>query len=207
MLPAMKLPAFAGLLLLSTACASSTAKKPVEPAPPVAKAKPAPSLAGMWSSRCTDRGTQRSIIVYALTENTWSIDHFVHLDATCSEKFLTVHSEGTYELGEPVGHGVHELKRTILKKTITPHNEGAARYLLSNDGCKLPGFEEGKPMDLAKNDCSNLGQESVERCPVEFDLVNVSGDWIAFGLRPSEGDICAPQRRPKVVAAMVLKRK
>lgn len=205
MLRPMKLPFLAGLLCLSAACASSP-PKPVEPAPPVAKPKPAPSLAGLWSSRCIDRGAQRSVIVYALTENTWSIDHFVHLDATCSEKFLTVHSEGTYELGEPAGQGAYELKWTILKKSITPHNEAAAKYL-SSDGCKLPGFESGKPMDLAKNDCGNLGQESIERCPVEFDLVNVSGDWIAFGLRPAEGDICAPQRRPKVVAAMVLKRK
>jgi len=195
------------LLLLSIVVASGCGTTTGTPVAPVGSA---PQLAGDWISPCTSMSaTQAFVLDFDIAEETWAIDYVVYGDSTCTNKFLTVHIEGPYEVGaaSKVVAGAYDARFAFTQKTITPHSAGAAGFLESDAGCKLAGFAEGVAKDVSESGCAALGQSPIAGCPADFDLVKLDGDSLTFGSRPADNNMCTEAKRPTALASVSTRRK
>lgn len=166
--------------------------------------EPAPAgdeLAGLWESACIDPGNgQGFTLTFDLTESTWALDYTAFADAGCGTPNLTVHIEGPYRLGDAsaVAADTREGEFDFGRKTVTPHNEGAAGFL--PQACGGGTFTVGAPTDITAG-CPGLGAYPIADCPTDHDIVTVAGDVLRFGARPADNDMCSPEKRPTALGA------
>lgn len=199
------------LLLACGAQRPTTTPPPPAASAPVASTTSAPpdtpSIVGTWRSECEPRGGTSRTQEWRFTASTWSLDFVTYAGDTCGEPFVTIHEEGTYQVGAPssAAPGAWELRFDVAKKTMTPHVANAAQYLASPEGCGFASFAPGVATDMTKNDCTGLGQPSLERCKTEYDLVQRAGDALRLGARGA--DACTPEHRPRALLASSLTKK
>jgi hypothetical protein len=169
------------------------------------------SLNGSWASGARERLVNPDgSVVYAtrgfyFTESHWSV-RFTGYANEAGPRLFTVYIAGGYTLGPPapaVSEARHgEFRREHI--TFTPHADGFVRVL---EGA-APGHPWAleQPEDVSDTGC--LTVSSVERYPVEHDLVALRDDRLFFGQRPAAGDMDTPERRPReLTAAPVLRRR
>lgn len=163
----------------------------------------APSIVGKWKSPVTPMSaTQAFQLDFDIQKDSWMVDYTVFGDSKGSNKFVTVHIEGPYELGGPseLVPGAFEGRFGITRKTITAHNAGAAGYLNSVGG-KVQGFKAGIPLDITQSGFAPFGQYPVSKVNADYDLVKLDGDKLTFGDRPADNDMGSPDKRPKKLAS------
>jgi len=166
--------------------------------------EPAPAsdeLAGLWVSNCIDPGNgQGFTLAFDLTDSTWALDYTAFADAACGTRTLTAHIEGPYTLGavSAVAPETREGEFGFSRKTVTPHNEGAAGFL--PQACGGGTFTVGAPTDITAG-CPGLGAYPIADCPTDHDIVTVVDDVLHFGARPADNDMCSPEKRPTALGA------
>lgn len=161
----------------------------------------AQEISGQWESDCIDPGNgQAFTLSFDLTESAWTLDYAAFADATCATPNLTVRIEGPYSLGA-VSTTVPEAREGSFgfgRKTVTPHNEGAAGFL--PQACGGGTFAVGKATDITAG-CAGLGAYPPAECPTDHDIVALVGDTLRFGARPADNDMCTPAKRPTALGA------
>jgi len=185
--------------------ASAAAAEPAKPAP----AAP-PSLVGGWNTACTPMSDKQGFSLdFDIQAANWAVDYAVFGDKECKTKFFTVRIEGPYALGgaSAAGAGIFDGKFSFAKKSITPHNDAAAKFLASADGCNTAGFKANTAKDISESGCAKLGQRPLKDCGADFDLVKVEGDVLTFGERPANQDMCTEAKRPKALSKLSMKKK
>jgi len=187
--------ALMSLTVLVAGC-GSTPDQP--PASPGVTLSPSPAdLAGRWGSACVDPGNGQAFrLLFDLTETTWSLAYEAFGDAVCTTPNLTVQIDGGYVLGDgsAVVAGAREGRFDFAKKTVTPHNAGAADFLAQ--ACGRPGFVAGEAADIAGG-CAGLGAWPVTGCPSDHDIVLLDDTGsLHFGARPQDNNMCTPEKRP-----------
>jgi hypothetical protein len=204
--------------------ASAAASAAVEPAAPASAAPSAsaavvepakapaapPSVVGGWKTACTPMSDKQGFSLdFDIQAANWAVDYAVFADKDCKTKFFTVRIEGPYALGgaSAAGAGIFDGKFSFAKKSVTPHNDAAAKFLASAEGCNTAGFKSGTAKDISESGCAKLGQRPLKDCGADFDLVKVEGDVLTFGERPADQDMCTEAKRPKALSKLSMKKK
>jgi hypothetical protein len=165
---------------------------------------PVPALAGAWESAClpmvnADDTDGWARVVVGITPTLWAMDRHLFADDACSAATGTVHIDGGYALEEPstVVPGAWNARFDFRTRTITPHVDGFIAYLQSLSCGESFGVDRATDvMDVA---CPALGFRAFETCQADLDVVAVDGNTLRLGLRPADGDVCSPARRPSVL--------
>ena len=154
------------------------------------RAAPPSLLDGSKSARTPTSDTQGSQLDFDIQAANWAVDYAVYGDKECKTKFFTVRIEGPYALGgaSAAGAGIFDGKFSFAKKSVTPHNDAAAK-------------------DISESGCAKLGQRPLKDCGADFDLVKVEGDVLTFGERPADQDMCTEAKRPKALSKLSMKKK
>lgn len=95
--------------------------------------------------------------------------------------------------------GAFEGKFGITKKTITPHNPDAAKYL-NNIGGSVTGFEANIARDISESGFAPFGQYPISKVNADYDIFKLDGDKLYFGDRPADNDMSTPEKRPTKLA-------
>ncbi|MFZ4735342.1 MAG: hypothetical protein ACOYM9_05330 [Bradymonadia bacterium] len=181
-------------VLLQAACGGAGQ---VAPTPAPAE----PTLAGVWQSECIDPGNGQAFrLVFDLKTTDWTLDYTAFGDARCEAANLTVHIEGPYTLGAASKRveGAREGEFGFARKSVTPHNDGAAGFL--PQACGGGNFAVGVPTDITAG-CPGLGAYPIEKCGTDHDIVHFKGNVLRFGARPADNDMCSLEKRPTALGA------
>ena len=171
------------------------------PAAQVKLPTPRPTLSGAWQSSCftvvnadDTEGSER--IVVGVTHTLWAMDRHLFADDACTAPTGTIHVDGGYvlEAPSPTTERAWEVRFDFRNRTITPHVDGFMAYLESLS-CG-DSFGVDRSTDVLDVACPALGFRAFGDCQAEYDIVAVDGDALRFGMRPANGDLCAPPRRP-----------
>lgn len=195
-------------LTLPLLAACSAAPPPPAEGPAPAPANAAPELAGRWVSDCVKVSEQQIMkLDFRIAKDTWDLDYTTYADAACQTKFLTVHIEGPYEIGQAsaTAQGAFNGKFGFTKKTVTPHIDAAAGFLGSEKGCGGK-WVTGAAVDIGEKGCAGLGQRPVGACGADYDLVFTDGKLLTFGDRPADNDMCTEDKRPKALSKLSMKK-
>lgn len=163
-----------------------------------------PSLVGRWRSGCVDPGTGQAIrLTFDITSTTWALDYESFGDAACAQPLLVVDITGAYQLTVPsaVVPGASEARFGFATKTVTPLAEGALGFL--TQACGRSDFQVGVASDIAAG-CAGLGAYPIAQCPDDYDLVRRDGTGLQFGARPTDNNMCTPDRRPTQLSPVLL---
>ena len=171
----------------------------------------ASALTGVWlSERCeVGQGADGSNFYFqrefTLTATTWAIAFTIYGDDACSVRLTTAQVSGPYMLGAKAqgleGTRLGDFSGSV--KTVTGYEQGFADFLASS-GCGPQVWDLGVAQDVSQTGCAPLGLDSVEECPVEFDLVKLEGDKLYFGDR-SMGMCDASKRTSTLQTVAVVK--
>lgn len=167
-----------------------------------------PSIAGQWLSPCVPQGDGTAFeLDFDLTAERWDLDYVVFADEECTQKNVTVYITGPYELTAPSTEVEGAWKGTFAfdEKTVTPHNEGMAGFLNSENGC-VEGWEAGVEKDISETGCAVLGQQPISTCGQDYDLVQLDDGALMFGARPANNDMCSKAQRPAEMSGLALEK-
>lgn len=180
-----------GLAVLAVGCA------PV-PSPTVDTLEPAALDGGWASSACEPAGPTRSISrSFHFAGETWRVTAAVFEDLACSRPAFLVTNSGTYRLDGSTRSvpGAHDGFFGFADKQLTPLT-GSAVDLLNGSACGASTtWQVGVPGSAAAG-CPALAMPSITDCPGEYDIVLRGEEALALGRRPTQGDLCAADRRP-----------
>ena len=192
----------APLVLWLSACGAAT------PPPAVTADGGTPDVRGHWESGCVPNGAQSLSLTFDLEATTWTLDYDTFGDAACASPFLTVHIDGPYEIGAPSAvEGAHEARFGFDHKTVTPHGDAAVSFLGSLGECGSGTWTDGVAGDVLTAGCLGLGQRPGSSCSADYDLVSLAADGLHFGQRPTDNDMCTPERRPAALSPLALQRR
>jgi hypothetical protein len=171
------------------------------PAAQVRVPTPRPTLAGAWQSNCftvvnADDTEGSARIVVGVTHSLWALDRHLFADDACTAPTGTIHVDGGYELEapSPTTPGAWNVRFDFRSRTITPQVDGFIAYMESLS-CG-DSFGVDRSTDVLDTACPALGFRAFGDCQAEHDMVAVDGDTLRFGMRPADGDLCEPPRRP-----------
>ena len=171
------------------------------------RAAPPSLLDGSKSARTPTSDTQGSQLDFDIQAANWVEDYAVFGDKDGKRKPFTARIECPCVLGGAAGACEFDGKFSFAKKPVTPHNDAAAKFLASADGCNTAGFKSGTAKDISESGCAKLGQRPLKDCGADFDLVKVEGDVLTFGERPADQDMCTEAKRPKALSKLSMKKK
>ena len=155
-------------------------------------------LTGTWVGPCYASSSgdgSFNQLTFHMTETDWDLDYVAYGDENCTAKFLTVNIKGPYSLGESssVAEGAREGTFSFATKTVTGHMDAALDVI--DGACGVSDSEFDVPLDLAEG-CVGLGAYPISECPADNDIVMVQGNNLHFGVRPSDNNMCSPDKRP-----------
>ena len=200
----------AALLLLAVGCgtAQSNQDEPKKQGVDLQEDEPL-DITGEWLSACTPAGDGTAFVLdFDIAEESWDLDYIVYGDEACANKNVTVAITGPYTVGQPSKRvsRAYEAEFGFTSKRVTPHNEGMVGYLNSEQGCRQ-GWSVGESQEVFDGEgCAALGQYPAEMCALDYDLVAIIDGSLQFGKRPSDNNMCEPQRRPIELNGLPLKR-
>ncbi|MFZ1641675.1 MAG: hypothetical protein WAV07_09625 [Candidatus Contendobacter sp.] len=204
-----RLPTVLTFCLPLVACGAAPAPSPDGPGASKATNSSAPDISGHWVSQCVKVSEQQIMkLDFQITKDTWTLDYTTFADPACQTKFLTVHIEGPYEMGNPAASikGAFEGKFGFTKKTVTPHIDAAVGFLGSDKGCGGGSWTVGAASDVLKKGCAGLGQRPGITCSADYDLVYTDGNTLTFGARPTDNNMCTADKRPVALSKLSMKR-
>ena len=163
-----------------------------------------PSLAGRWRSPCFAQGDGTfARLDFDLGAETWALDYRVNGDEACTVPLVTVAIEGSYALEGPAAvEGAWNAIFGFDSKTITAHAQPLVEAL-DAAGCGSEPWSLDVSQSVAQG-CAPFGQYPLKTCAADYDLVARDGDALRFGQRPSDNDMCGPERRPTQLSSLVL---
>lgn len=153
-------------------------------------------LEGLWKSECVSPGPGQGIrLSFDIGRNNWTLDYDVYGDTACANANLRIHIEGPYELGKASEAlaGAREARFGFGTRTLTAQHQGAATFV--EQTCGISGLEPGSARDFAGG-CAALGVYPISECMWDYDIVRLEGDVLSFGMRPTDNNMCTPDKRP-----------
>jgi hypothetical protein len=158
-------------------------------------------LVGRWVSPEREYTTNPDGSVYYIVRDlTFSTDAFrlvttVYGDPVSDIKFYTATVDGNYELvgASKTIQGAVDIDFTFSQITMTP-NSLAFVDIFMRSGCGNGMWGIDSPQDVSKTGC--LSFRSTDTYPKEYDIVKIEGNSLYLGVRPKDGDIGAPEKRP-----------
>lgn len=151
-------------------------------------------LDGEWISACVPAGGGNYLIYdFNFAGKSWGLTYTIYGDPACTSPVFDVSVFGAYTAGEP----------SPVVADATEHNFGftfkrATVYVaallpgLNDAKCGTGDWQVGEQQDVSDG-CAPIGVGAIADCPVEYDLVSVTGDRIQLGDRSSS--LCSPERR------------
>lgn len=134
---------------------------------------------------------------FKLEEKVWEVRFTLYLDSMLTSPVFQFRGVGEYELQgkSEVVEGAENALFGFDHKYVTllTDNEG----LISNFGFDACELVTGVEKNITTTGCSFLVSKSV--CGQEYDLLKLDQGLLYFGMRPSEGDMCAEERRPRAL--------
>jgi hypothetical protein len=160
---------------------------------------------GSWSSITCERSmAPGSLTVYrkrhvTFTQATYDMSIEYYDDVSCTAPGMSVHIAGSYTVATPeenmmlvAGPGQAELQISTLQ--MTPHLPRYASYL-NEMHCGTGNWSPEVVQDVANTGCFGYGPAAT--CSTEYDLLDVDGDTMHFGQRPTSGQaLCTADLRP-----------
>jgi hypothetical protein len=168
-------------------------------------------MAGRWVSPEREYTTNPDESVYYIVRDyTFTDDAFrgvtsVYGDPVSDIKFYTATVDGTYRLtGESkTVPGAADIDLTFVKLTMQPDSMAFVDIFMRS-GCGDGMWGLSTPQDVSKTGC--LSFRSITSYPVEYNIVKVQGDSLQLGIRPIDGDLGSPDKRPIKLSGSVLMR-
>lgn len=154
---------------------------------------------GEWESIAAENlgnGTYASRY-FNLNATDWEVKFTLYLDSTLSMPVFQFRGVGQYEV---------EGKSTVIKGADNAIFKFSKKYvtlltddtnLVQNFGFIACNLTKNIETDISENGCSFLVSNAV--CAQEYDILKLENKLLYFGMRPSEGDMCAEERRPTAV--------
>lgn len=136
---------------------------------------------------------------FTLTETTWHLSLGVYGDADCSYPLFGAEIDGPYTLGgaSATVAGATEADFGFEQNVWTALDAGMADYFTAS-GCGAEAWVVGEPQDVGQTGCIGVAHVIAE-CPVEYDLVALSGGQFFLGERIT--DMCTEAGRPAALGA------
>ncbi len=198
--------AFISIILLALGCGGTSATSPRDDG---GSGEPAaPDITGRWASECVSANGQNLTLEFDIEAAQWQLDYATFADASCEQPFFTVRIAGPWTLQQPSPEvsGAWEAEFGFAEKSVTPHVQAAAEFLASEQGCGREGFAVGEASDIYASGCAGLLQYPRAQCQADYDLVALVDGNLQFGARPTDNDMCTPQKRPTRLSGMPLMR-
>lgn len=157
----------------------------------------ASSFTGTWKSVAAERVGNLGFRTreFTLAEGRWKIDVVFYEDEKLTKPVFSFVGEGSYKFGEPslTATGANDSIFYFSKKSLTLLTESeAAIKPFGFDAC---GLNKGATKDITSDGCGDF--TSVAICGQEYDLVKIEGNQLQLGARPSDGNMCTEEKRPK----------
>ncbi len=168
-------------------------------------------MVGRWVSPEREYTTNLDeSVYYVIRDYTFTSDAFravttVYGDPVSNIKFYTATVDGTYKLvGESdLVAGATDIDFTRVQITARPDSLAFVDiFMRSNCGDGMWGLEI--PQDVSDTGC--LSFLPIGTCPVEYNIVKITGDSLQLGVRPRDNDLCSPEKRPIELSTKALMR-
>lgn len=198
-------------LAASLAGCGPSAPAPEKPKPEVPKAPI--DISGAWSSGCVampgpDGSASYVRLDFDISAELWALDFQRFGDEACSQKLLTVHLDGPYEVSTPstTVTGAYNGQFRFSTKAVTPHAQPLVD-MLNGAQCGPGNWKIDQAQDVYDAGCPALGLYPRSECTADYDLVLVDGNKLQFGVRPEDNNMCSEERRPTSLNPMAMTRK
>lgn len=131
---------------------------------------------------------------FTLTEATWHLELALYGDEGCTAKLFSSVIDGPYALlgASATVAGATEGNFSFTTNVWTAHMQGMADTF-NMAGCGAGAWEVEVPQDVTATGCIGVAHPIAE-CPLEHDIVSLTGDDLYFGARVS--DMCSEEGRP-----------
>ena len=178
---------------------SKPSKAVAQPAKEDARDQLAKSMVGQWQSACFPSNGSFAQLTFDIKAAQWHLDYKSFADKDCKTGTMTTAIDGPWELTQAskVGDGVYEAEFGFAQRSITPHMEGAVKFLSGLKPCGgSAAFEVGTSKSIHADGCPNIGMYPAEKCATDFDIATVKDGMLFFGQRPKDNNMCTAEKRP-----------
>ncbi len=158
-------------------------------------------LNDQWGSSC-----QNSILdIFGLSSQTELYDLGASLTKTttyyrednCAQPVVSVVENGSYNLGAAQANGGYALDGRIDSTYIVAVNADGQKTLNDLQACGINDWQVGVPRDVTAKTSDNPLERCWTKAPRNFyDIVQVSGDQLKFGLNKDGKNKTTPENRP-----------
>ncbi len=165
------------------------------------------SLVGRWRSSVPEpiASANGSAIYltrnFELSERAWTIRFTVSADGAGDTPLFSGRNSGTYQATDgQLPSGAFAAEFAFDMRELTAHTDAIATSLTAA-GCGTGPWGVGVAQQVYPAGCTPFRVFPQAICPQEFDLVRLQDGNLTFGVRPADGNLCAPERRPKSTGA------
>jgi kynurenine formamidase len=173
----------------------------------------AEQLHGVWSNSTPERVVRADgVAVYlnkrfTFDEKTWRIEFTVSEDPGSKSKVFSGDFTGPYSINDYVPLVQAYRGRFLFSsRNVTVYQPELIRALDAAN-CGTGKWIAGESKDVNETGCPVLRIYQRALCEGEYDLINVMGDNLYLGTRPTDGNLCTEERRPQRLSATRLRRK
>ncbi len=165
-----------------------------------------------WVSACNKTGTLLSIFQIPSQTEKYdmgsSLQHTTTLsnDANCATPLITITENGSYQVGDKVSDNVYALTLTYQSVAIMPVSPDGAQKLNDIKACGFADWAAGASKDVTAQSSADY---VVARCWIKtprviYDISEIDGDHIKFGLVQNGQDKSSVDKRPAAVDQSVV---
>jgi hypothetical protein len=144
--------------------------------------------------------------IFNFDNGKWSLKFTLALDPEMKMQVFEFRTFGTYKVLEKSDKVTNTYNALFLedKKFVTLKTSD--ENLIKAFGFAPCNMTKDVEQDISEKGCS--GWKSVSECPGDNDLLSIDKDGkLYFGNRPSDNDMCSPEKRPTSLTPPVLKSK
>lgn len=162
-------------------------------------------LLGTWKSAAAEQVGNIGFRTreFTFTPERWLIEVVFYGDKEMTKPLFSFVGEGPYTLTENSTVQTEATNATFFfdKKRLTMLTDDTTAVSQFKFGaCNLT---KGVTKDISANGCSNFA--SVAVCGQEYDLVNIERSTLRLGARPTDGNMCSVDKRPKSLGQPLIK--
>ena len=165
-----------------------------------------------WVSPCNKTGTLLTIFQIPSQTEKYdmgsSLQHTTTLsnDANCATPLITITENGSYKVGDKVSDNVYALTLTYDSVAIMPMTPDGAQKLNDIKACGFGDWAAGASKDVTAQSSADF---VTARCWIKtprviYDISEIDGDHIKFGLIQNGQDKSSVDKRPTAIDQSVV---
>ncbi len=162
------------------------------------------NLAGNWISESVESVGSFGFRTreFRFKNRDWQIEVVFYADKEKSKPLFSFIGEGRFQIGakSSIVEPAHEANFSFSEKKLKLLTDDAD--VINQFGFGACGLKKGEFTDISDSGCGNFTSVSV--CGKEYDLVNIENGILRLGSRPSDGNMCSADRRPKSVGSALI---